>query len=150
MILVDTNVLLRAVQPAHPHCDTARSAVKMARTREYVPCIVPQIIYEFWVVATRPFGQNGLGLTAIEAEVDVTQIIEQFHLFRDERTILGRWQQLVVRHDVLGKTAHDARLVAAMNRHAITHLLTFNTADFQRFAGITVVHPENVLNLSAK
>jgi hypothetical protein len=28
--------------------------------------------------------------------------------------------------------------------HGLTHMLTFNVADFQRFTGITVVHPQDV------
>ena len=124
MILVDANILLRSAQPTHAHYATAK-AVKTARLRGYIPCIVPQVIYEYWVVATRPIGENGLGLTTAEADDDIAQIIQQFHLFRDERAILDRWQRLVVEHGAHGKTAHDASLVAAMNRYGITHLVTF-------------------------
>lgn len=150
MILVDTNVLLRCAQPAHSQYATAKSAVKTTRMRGFIPCIVPQVIYEYWVVATRPVAQNGLGLTTAVAEADATQIIEQFHLFRDERAIFGRWQRLVVQHEVHGKTAHDARLVAAMTRHKLTHLLTFNDTHFARFEGLTIVHPNHVDSLAAK
>ena len=31
-----------------------------------------------------------------------------------------------------------------MNTHRITHLLTFNTDDFKRYDGITVVNPSSV------
>lgn len=37
-----------------------------------------------------------------------------------------------------GKNAHDARLVAAMVRHGLTHILTFNAQDFSRYRGITI------------
>ena len=43
-----------------------------------------------------------------------------------------------------GKKAHDARLVAAMNLHGITHIVTFNSDDFARDAGITVIHPQGL------
>ena len=58
--------------------------------------------------------------------------------------ILSEWEQLVVKHQVLGKQVHDTRLIAAMHVHGITHLLTFNTADFKRYDGITVVNPSSV------
>ena len=35
-----------------------------------------------------------------------------------------------------GKQVHDANLVATMLAHGIRRLLTFNLADFQRFAGL--------------
>jgi predicted nucleic acid-binding protein len=50
----------------------------------------------------------------------------------------------VLQYQVSGKQAHDARIVAAMNVHKLTHLLTFNTADFKRYDGITVVNPSSV------
>jgi predicted nucleic acid-binding protein len=147
MILVDTNVLLRAAQPGHSQYAAAVGAVKTARKRGEVPCVVPQVLYEFWVVATRPVADNGLGMTTTDAEADVADLIQQFHLFRDERAILDRWRRLVVDHDVRGKTAHDARIVAAMERHGIQRLLTFNPQHFRRFAGIDVVHPDDVGSL---
>jgi hypothetical protein len=39
---------------------------------------------------------------------------------------------------------HDARLVAVMRVHSLTHILTFNTTDFIRYPAITVVHPRDV------
>lgn len=150
MILVDSNVILRCAQPAHSQYTTAKSAVKTTRMRGLIPCVVPQVIYEYWVVATRPIAQNGLGLTTAEAEEDVAQIIGQFHLFRDERAIFNRWRNLVAQHEVHGKTAHDARLVAAMNRHGVTHLLTFNDTHFARYEGVAVVHPVNVDSIAAR
>jgi hypothetical protein len=48
---------------------------------------------------------------------------------------------LVADKAVLGKKAHDARLVAAMLRHGVTHLLSFNAPDFARFQEVTAVDP---------
>lgn len=42
---------------------------------------------------------------------------------------------------VSGKNVHDAKLVAAMNVNGISHVLTFNEADFRRYAGIVIVRP---------
>jgi hypothetical protein len=39
---------------------------------------------------------------------------------------------------------HDARIVAAMNVHGVTHPLTLNGADFRRFRSITVQHPHDI------
>ena len=46
-------------------------------------------------------------------------------------------------HRVSGVQVHDARLVAAMVSHGVRHILTFNTADFNRYApeGIIAVDP---------
>lgn len=141
-ILLDTNILGRLANPADPLHETALDAVAIARQRGYRPAIVPQVIYEFWVVATRPFEQNGLGMSAVEVENDVAKCVQMFDLFRDERAIFDHWHMLVVHHEVKGKQAHDARLVAAMKRHGIQHLLTFNEGDFSRYEDITIVNPK--------
>lgn len=84
-------------------------------------------------------------MTITEAEQAVKQLMEDFSLRRDERGIFARWQALVTKHEVKGKNAHDARLAAAMQRHGLTKVLTFNTADFSRFEGITAISPAETL-----
>jgi predicted nucleic acid-binding protein len=54
---------------------------------------------------------------------------------------------LVNKYSVHGKNAHDARLVAAMMRHGVKHLLIFNTADFERFEEISLIHPQEVSDI---
>jgi predicted nucleic acid-binding protein len=109
-----------------------------------VCAIVPQVVYEFWVVATRPREQNGLGLSIADADAAVEERTGVFRLLLDERGVFIRWKELVRRHEVRGKLAHDARLVAAMQRHGIESILTFNAADFQRFTSIKVITPTDV------
>lgn len=77
------------------------------------------------------------------------EFMRQFHqlflLFRDERTVLDRWEALVIQHGVCGKESHDTRLVAAMLRHGIEHLVSFNASDFRRYRDIQVLTPEQVV-----
>jgi predicted nucleic acid-binding protein len=103
-----------------------------------------QSLYEFWVVATRPREQNGLGLSAVEAQARLDEFQKLFTLKTDRPEIYAEWKQLVTQHSVMGKPAHDARIAAAMKVHGITHLLTFNVGDFKRFQQITVVSPTEV------
>jgi predicted nucleic acid-binding protein len=143
--LLDTNILTRSAQSGHPQQLPARNAVKQLFDRGEQICIVPQNLYEFWAVATRSPAENGLGMSMVEAESELARVKEVFTLLGDEEGILQEWERLVIAHQVRGKTSHDARLVAAMHRHGLTHLLTFNASHFNRFPGITVVTPEEVL-----
>jgi predicted nucleic acid-binding protein len=143
-VLVDTNVLLRTVQPQSPHHLIAKDALWRLDDSGVELVVAPQVLYEYWVAGTRPLTANGLGMTAQLAEQSIERILDDFHLLRDERGIFSRWRQLVVEYQILGKPAHDARLVAAMLRHGLTHILTFNQEDFERFSGIEVISPEAV------
>lgn len=54
-VVLDTNVLLRMAVVSHPTHAEAVAAVYRIRQRGDQPAIVPQVLYEYWVVATRPF-----------------------------------------------------------------------------------------------
>jgi hypothetical protein len=74
----------------------------------------------------------------------IDEISKSFGIMRDERGIYAYWLSLVYYNAVVGKRAHDMRLVAAMIRHGITQLVTFNKADFVGIAGISVLAPTDV------
>lgn len=148
LILVDTNLLLRFSEVNHPQHDLAVAVMQTLAKSGHELCVVPQNHYEFWVVATRPVANNGLGMSAAEAEKQLKRHAQPlFRVLRDERAIYSHWRQLVNKYSVLGKNAHDARLVAAMMCHGVKHLLTFNTADFERFEEISLIHPQEVSNI---
>jgi predicted nucleic acid-binding protein len=143
-ILLDTNILLRLGGAEHPQHEKAVAAIDILHRSNLKPVLVPQVLYEYWVVATRPLEVNGLGMSVDDADRTAAAWTTQFRLLGDERGIFPRWRTLVVTYQVQGKPAHDARLVAAMLRHGVTHLLTFNTADFKRFEYIVAVSPDDV------
>jgi predicted nucleic acid-binding protein len=145
-LLLDTNVLLRVAHPGSIDHVTAQEAILKLVSSRIEVCVVPQTIYEFWVVATRPVAVNGLGMDVASAERSILGIQREFELLKDERGVFAHWQELVITGSVLGKTAHDARLVAAMKRHGMRHLLTFNVADFKRYSEIQVISPAEILN----
>ena len=146
-ILLDTNVLLRRVQPSHPsHAFAVDSVARLLAAGEAVHFTL-QNIAEFWNVATRPAEHNGLGFPAPVALVEVEKVEAAFDLLPDTPSIYGAWRDLVLRHGVIGAKVHDARLVAAMNVHGVRRLLTFNVVDFTRY-GIEVVQPAAVLGTS--
>ncbi|MEX2138553.1 MAG: PIN domain-containing protein [Pirellulales bacterium] len=146
LILIDTSIVVRAVETGHRDHSAATNALRELRQAGHGLFVVPQIHYEFWVVATRPVDQNGLGMSTAVADAELARLAPPlFRLLQDERAIYGEWRRLVSQHDVKGKKAHDTRLAAAAKRHALTHILTFNAGDFGRYSEITVLTPADVL-----
>jgi predicted nucleic acid-binding protein len=145
-VLLDTNIILRLAQPNHEMHDSARDAVQRLNDQKASLCIVPQVIYEYWVVVTRPVENNGLGMTVKDAETAVSTLLRDLPLLGDGRTVFENWQTLVSKYEVKGKVAHDTRLVAAMLKHSIQDILTFNAADFARFNEICVLTPAKVID----
>ncbi len=62
MILVDTNILLRLLNPDHLQYQFAKEALKTLKVRGENVCRAPQNIIEFWAVPTRLRSENGLGM----------------------------------------------------------------------------------------
>ena len=144
--LVDTNVLLRFADRAHALHATIRTAVRTLRTGGHRLCATPQNFVEFWNVTTRPTERNGFGLVPATADRLLRLVEQLFPLLPDSPAAYTEWRRLVVALGVSGVQVHDARIVAAMSVHAVTHILTFNTVDFVRYStrGIVAVHPTNV------
>ena len=138
-ILLVTNVLCRLVERGHPDHSATENAVAKLHLGQHELFLIPQVIYEYWVVVTRPAAENGFGMTTADADKAISLWLKAFELARDEQGIFENWRELARQHDAKGKSAHDTRIVAAMKRHEISHLLTFNVADFRRYPGIEVI-----------
>jgi predicted nucleic acid-binding protein len=143
--LLDTNLLLRASYPTSPGYGQAVAALSLLLPISERVCVTAQNLIEFWAVATRPTEANGFGWGTERVAMEIEQILAQFTFLEDSPDVVTYWRQLVTAYSVTGKRVHDARLVAVMQTHNITHLLTFNTQDFKLYTEIALVHPEDVI-----
>lgn len=141
MILVDTNVWLRSVQPTHPLHQVAVDTVAALIAADESLVVTPQIVAEFWNVATRPVAANGLGLSTDETRQQLSRLEGFFSVLAESAEVYAEWKRLVVTHDVQGVKVHDARLVAAMNVYGIRRIVTFNIDDFKRYESIEASRP---------
>ena len=146
VFLADTNVLLRFADRTHPVHPIIRAALRKLRTNGHRVCATPQNFVEFWNVATRPTERNGFGLAPANADRLLRLVERLFPLLPDSPAVYTKWRRLVVSFGVSGIQVHDARIVATMIVHGVTHILTFNTTDFVRYGtrGIVTVDPTTV------
>jgi predicted nucleic acid-binding protein len=78
--LLDTNILLRSADPNSESYFLVRNAVNSLIEEGGTCYITPQVLIEFWAVATRPLNVNGLGWTAQKTHQEINQILSQFSL----------------------------------------------------------------------
>ena len=142
--LLDTNVLLRTVDPRSTQHPLAKQAIHELSLRRHRLLITAQTLIEFWAVATRPVAVNGLGWDYEPARQELGEIQKRFPLLPDSPLILQEWLRLLATTRFAGKRVHDARLAAVMFAHGVTHLLTFNVEHFQNFPGLTVISPASI------
>ncbi|PSB49211.1 PIN domain nuclease [Cyanosarcina cf. burmensis CCALA 770] len=139
--LADTNILLRFIAPKDPNHALVRDVIHSLLKGGEEVCYTSQNLAEFWNVCTRPVtSRSGFGLSIEETDRRAKVVESYFTFLPDSEATHARWRRLVVDYGVSGVQVH-ARLVAAMLVHGLTHILTFNTTDFARYAEITAVHP---------
>jgi predicted nucleic acid-binding protein len=134
VILADTNILLRTLYSSDPLYAIADNALAELRRRRETICICPQNLIEFWAVATRPRDaySNGLGMDTATATKEMTALLNLFRLLPYTPDVLEEWRRMVMVYGISGKQTHDAHLVALMQVHSVTSILTFNDRHFKR------------------
>jgi predicted nucleic acid-binding protein len=143
--VIDTNILLRLAVEEHKFHDVAIEAVGRLRRTGWNAVLLPQIIYEFWAVATRTTAANGLGLDPATGNRLIDDILAKVPVLADDVEVFQAWRQLAKTYSVTGVNSHDMRIAAAMLRHEVPGLLTANPRDFGRYAGLQILTPEEVL-----
>jgi predicted nucleic acid-binding protein len=92
--LVDTNVLLRLADENHAMHAAASAAIEALR-RTRTLCVFPQNLYEFWVVATRPVKDNGLGYSQDEALAAISGLETFYLLLPETSNFFSQWKSLL-------------------------------------------------------
>lgn len=145
LVLVDSGILIRLYEASDPLHGVVQQAITNLIARGDVPVTAHPNFAEFWNVCTRPAtARGGLGLSIPVAEGRLSSAERRFGRLAEVPTVYPHWRQLLITHGVQGKQVHDARLVALMLAHGITHILTLNGADFTRYPGVTVLDPARV------
>jgi predicted nucleic acid-binding protein len=143
-LTIDTNALLRWQDTRSAQHLQVTAALANLIDLGYTSVVFPQMLYEIWTVATRPVAVNGFGFGVVEASALLDSVGSLMRIVPDPPNLYFHWRQLIATHQVLGKKAHDAQIVAAMQLHGIEHILTYNDSDFARYPKIKPIHPDNV------
>jgi len=150
--LLDTNILVARVNALAPsHGETLDALTTLARHNHRL-LITPQVLIEFHRVCTRPGGAGGLGMTHEEANVQRSRAGRLFQLEPETPEIFSQWEAILSRISVQGKQVHDARIAAVCLATGIEFLLTYNGADFARYAqafhNFSSVSPADIVQIA--
>jgi predicted nucleic acid-binding protein len=140
-VFVDTNVLVQARFAPAPFHARARRALE-AGPRSGAPLrLSRQILREYLAVVTRP-QTWAVPLPTAEALADLERLERGHAMLEDGPAVTRELIALCRAVPLGGRQVHDANIVGTMLAHGETRLLTFNAADFTRFAPrIEVVAP---------
>ena len=136
---MDTNILVRLANAAERDHERVRRAIDAVIEDGDELVLVPQVLYEFWNVATRTQNANGLELPNDAAMALFDEYAFGFPLLPDDSRIFGAFRGILAKYGVRGVRSHDLRLVATMVAHGVPAILTLNTRDFRRYDEIELV-----------
>ncbi len=132
-MFVDTNVLVNARFIETPDHEAARASLESAIEKPEALRISRQILREYLVVVTRPQAWP-VAISRDDALDDLNRFAAAFEVLEDGPVVTDRLIALCRQTPVGGKQIHDANIVATMLAYGERRLLTFNTADFRRYA----------------
>ena len=80
MILLDTNILIYSKLASSPHYSGVTTRILSLISANENLIICPQVIYEFFFVATKPIPKGGLGLSTSDAIKEINDLIITYKL----------------------------------------------------------------------
>lgn len=96
LCLVDSNILIRWVQPHDPDFAVVESAVTSLAQSGVVLSYTSQNLGEFWNALTRPVARNGYGLSPEQADWRARSFESRLRLLPDSPAVYAEWRRLLV------------------------------------------------------
>ena len=144
MILIDTNVLVYAINADAPQHGAARAFVEAARAGRWRCGLVPQVLLEFFAVVTdKRRVASPLAPAAALEQVAVWRAI--FPVFEVGEEALDHLTGVLAERAAKGGGIFDAWLVAQMRAAGMETICTYNRGDFTGYEGIRPVAPEEMM-----
>ncbi len=140
LALVDTNVLVYAVQQDSEHHAAARGLLDQALDGEIGLCVTSQVLAEFYAVVT-----DSRRVTNPRKPQEVLEAIDQIlavpgiTLLPAPPDLVDRWTALARRYCTTCGAIFDTLLAATILGNGISAIYTFDRSHFERFDGLRVL-----------
>ena len=144
--LLDTNVLVYAVDQMSPYHKAASSLANKGFNGDIQACVSPQILSEFFATVTNP--------KVVSATTEQKEVVSEMRKYFVSSRILKIYPTsatLKIMLDLLDKYAvsrqdvYDLQLVATMLSNNITTICTYDVNGFRKYQGIEVLTPDAIL-----
>jgi toxin-antitoxin system PIN domain toxin len=142
MFVVDTNLLLYAVNPDAPEHERALALIETWRRGERSWFVTWSIVYEFLRVSTHPnVFPDPLDLEAAQRWIAALLSGKRSGILVETDRHAAVLDEVVAQHPRLrGNLVHDLHIAALMKEHGVLEIRTAD-ADFHQFDFLRVVDP---------
>jgi uncharacterized protein len=147
LILLDTNVLVYALNADSPQHADCRRVVDLSTAGALPAVLLPQILVECYAVVTSP-RRIPRALTPQQAWAALRMLARALDVRPPAATLLDDLDLLMTQHPRRGRDIFDLAIVAQMLDHGIRAICTCNVSDFG-VAGIRALEPAQALAVYA-
>lgn len=138
--IVDTNVLVYALDADAPQHAAARALIETARDGSSTLYVSSQILCEFYSTVTNP-RRVAHPRTPGEALDALSDLISFLHVLPTPAQTVDAWMNLLRERPVIGGDVFDLQIAATMKVNDISRIYTFNGDDFEPIPELAVVAP---------
>jgi predicted nucleic acid-binding protein len=138
--LVDTNVLIYALDADAAQHASSRALLEAGRAGSVTLYVTSQIICEFYSVVTNP-RRVAKPCSSTAALAAISSLLGFLHVLPVPAQTVEELIRLVRRRPVTAGDIFDLQILATMNVNGIQRIYTFNTADFVGFPEIALLTP---------
>jgi len=136
--IVDTNVLVCALDADAPQHEAARALLEAGREASTTLFVTSQILCEFYSIVTNP-RRVSKPRSAVDALTVISSLLAFLHVLPVPVNAVDGWLDLLRCHPVTGGDVFDLQIVATMQANGVQRIYTFNTADFEIFSELSIV-----------
>jgi hypothetical protein len=138
--IVDTNVLVYALDADAPQHAAARALLEAAREASTTLFVTSQILCEFYSIVTNP-RRVAKPRAAADALTAISALLAFLQVLPVPAHAVDRLLDLLRRHPVTGGDVFDLQIVATLQANGMDRIYTFNTADFEAFSELSILAP---------
>jgi predicted nucleic acid-binding protein len=89
--LLDTNVLIALLNAESPARRLATNTIAQLSAAGDRCWLAPQVLVEFWAVATRPIAANGLNWTVEKTALQIQELLDSLPLLSETPELFRAW-----------------------------------------------------------
>ena len=138
--LVDTNVLVYALDVDAAQHASSRALLEAGRAGSVTLYVTSQIVCEFYSVVTNP-RRVAKPCSSAAARAAISSLLGFLRVLPVPAQTVEELIRLVRRRPVTAGDIFDLQILATMNVNGIQRIYTFNTADFAGFPEIALLTP---------
>jgi len=141
-MLLDTNVLMYAVNSESPHHAASAQVLREALTAQIQACIALQNIHEFYSVVTNEKRVRN-PVTTSQAHMMATLLLEtpRIEKLSQDHSTTQLALSLAKELGVSGPRFFDCLLAAIAKQHNVSTIVTENTRDYAPYAFLEAIRP---------